>query len=515
MRKTKTIVIIAIAGIVIVAGILTVRGSLPFISGGVTSGHADHADEKGNKTLYTCGMHPQIIQDHPGNCPICGMNLTPIRDGGPGGSDGMTSSGITIDPAVVQNMGVRAAVVVRAPISRVIRATGKIEYDEQKLSIVSGKVGGWIEKVYHQKAGAFVKKGEPLYEIYSPELVSAQREYLLSLNSGSETIRNAARKRLEFWDVPAGEISRLKNSGSVSRTITIAAPRSGFITELQAVDGQSVMMGATLFKIADISTVWVNASIYEDEAPLVKDGMNAEVSLDYLPGKTFSGVVDYVYPFLDETTRTLTVRVVFPNPENELKPGMFATVKIESKVSDDAIVVPLEAVIDSGERKIAFVAKGKGKFEPREIVTGAEDDKGRIHVISGLEPGETVVVSGQFLFDSESRLREAVAKFGVAAAGGHDHGAAPEGKKKQAEPTVDAGKNLKGSIGAKYTAPAKSSASGDGNASVWPALSKGKYVCPMEEDDYYSDTAGDCPKCGMDLVETGKLRDEIHKGHSH
>ncbi|HOY62552.1 MAG: Cation efflux system protein CusB precursor [bacterium ADurb.Bin236] len=513
MKNTKTIAAIAVAGIVVLTGALAFRSKLPFASGGAP-GHSDHADEKGSKILYTCGMHPQIIQDHPGNCPICGMRLTPIRDGA-GDSDGMTSSGITIDPAVVQNMGVRVAVVERAPISRVIRATGKIEYDEQKFSIVSGKVGGWIEKVYHQKTGAFVKKGEPLYEIYSPELVSAQREFLLSLNSGSETIRNAARKRLEFWDVPTGEISKLKSSGTVSRTITITAPRSGFITELQAVAGQSVMMGATLFKIADISTVWVNASIYEDEAPFVKNGMSAEVSLDYLPGKTFPGVVDYVYPFLDETTRTLTARVALQNPENELKPGMFATVKIESMVSDDAVVVPLEAVIDSGERKIAFVAMGEGKFEPRELATGAEDDKGRIQVISGLEPGEKIVVSGQFLLDSESRLREAVAKFGAAAASGHDHGAAPKGKNKLAEPSIDAGKNLKGSKGAKYTVPAKSAAPAQETSSMWPDPAKGKYVCPMEEDDYYSDSAGDCPKCGMDLVETRKLLDEIHGGHFH
>ncbi|MDI6792035.1 MAG: efflux RND transporter periplasmic adaptor subunit [bacterium] len=449
--KTILMVVILVAGGFIAGQFINIPG---LFTGGQ---HEDEAhvhvttDEKGEKQLYTCGMHPNVIQEGPGDCPICGMKLTPIRssedtessekpkeerkilywvapmDPGyirdePGKSPmGMDlvpvyedevagGSVITINPNVVQNMGVRTGVVEQGPLSRVIRTAGHVDYDETRLAVINTKISGWIEKVHVQKTGAHVQKGQSLYDIYSPELVAAQQEFLLSLESGSPTIQKAVRKRLEFWDIPKSEIQSLIRSRTVRKTLTINSRFSGIVVHLNAVEGMFFKQGSDLFRIADFSTVWVYAHIYENEVPYIKEGQTAFITLSYLPGKTYRGTVDYIYPYLDKKTRDIKVRLIFSNPDLELKPEMYANVKIESTISDKAIVIPAESIIHSGERTIVFVVKGEGKFQPREVEIGPEDDKGRTQILSGLAPGETIVVSGQFLLDSESKLREAIRK---------------------------------------------------------------------------------------------------------
>lgn len=534
--KIKTIAIIIIIGL---GGFALGRfAHIPLSHGG--DGGAAH--KVADKILYwTCGMHPQIMEDKPGTCPICGMNLTPYRDNS--GDDEEKNSGdrgkilywvapmdpsyvrdepgkspmgmdlvpvyendvagggtVSIDPSVVQNMGVRTGVVERTSLSRVIRTVGHVDYDETRLTIVNTKISGWIEKVYTQETGAYVEKGQPLYEIYSPELVAAQEEYILSIESGSKKIRDASRKRLKFWDIPDSEIAALEKSRQVSKTITFNAPDSGYLMQMNAIEGKSVNKGTDLFKIADLSTVWVYAHIYENEASFVKKGMAARMNLSYLPGKKYEGVVDYVYPYIDEKTRDIKVRIIFTNPELDLKPQMYANVIIESKISDDALVVPSEAIVRTGERSIVFVAKDAGKFQPREIQTGVEDDKGRTQVISGLANKEVVVISGQFLLDSESKLREAIEKMMSKSKGSTDSAGAV---------------NPDSGDGGAMEMGGESMNEEPASVSAWPDPSKGKYVCPMETDDFYSDAPGDCPKCGMKLVDSQELHDELNGAHAH
>ena len=430
-----------------------------------------------NVQLWTCGMHPEVILDHPGNCPKCGMKLVPLRKSAtteetatqtsaPSGKPAKKAKGkilywrapmdpteiydhpgkskmgmdlipvyegeetlgaggtITIDPVVVQNIGVRYTEVRRTDFSRVVRTVGMITYDERRVRTVSARISGWVEKLHADFTGQTVRKGAPLLEIYSPDLVTTQQEYLLALRTvrqvaespfnsireGASSLLASARKRLLYWNVPESEIERLERTGQVRRTVRLNAPMSGIVLRKFVEEGQHVREGMTLFELADLSRIWVVASIYDDELPWLRTGQKAQVSLPYLPGQSFTGKVDYVYPYLEETSRVVKVRVVLPNPDIELKPGMYADVELHGPVIRDALVVPVEAVIRTGKRNLVFVARGKGKFEPREVKLGEEDGQGRVRVLAGLLEGEKVVTSAQFLLDSESRLQEAIQK---------------------------------------------------------------------------------------------------------
>ncbi|RMH81829.1 MAG: efflux RND transporter periplasmic adaptor subunit, partial [Calditrichaeota bacterium] len=352
-----------------------------------------------------------------------GMDLIPVYEDEASLGSGGT---IRIDPITVQNMGVRYGTVQRMDFSRIIRTVGKIEYNEDKLYEVSTKISGWIEKLYVNYTGELVKKGQPLLEIYSPELVTTQEEYLLALKTqrmlsessfetireGGESLLESARKRLLYWDIPPSEIERLEKTGEVKKTVLMVSPANGMVVEKNVVDGSFVKEGAKLFVVVDLSSVWVHASIYDYEVPWVKAGQDAEMELTYLPGKIFHGRVAYVYPYLREKARDVHVRLEFENPHLELKPGMYVTVRIHTQPIPDALVIPSEAVIRSGERNIVFVVREPGKFEPREIRIGEEGGPGNryVRVLSGLLEGEQVVVSAQFLLDSESRLQEAIQK---------------------------------------------------------------------------------------------------------
>ena len=453
--KMSTAKVAAIASLVT----LVVFGGLAYLTGYLGPhgpGHVVEDPVTGEKTLYTCGMHPWIIAEEPGTCPICGMNLTPkldsSLDAGTGTGEriilswrspmnpteiydapGKSAMGmdlvpvyedevvggveVRIDPVTQQNMGVRVASAEVGPLKRTLRTYGHVTYDETKRTEVSPKFSGWIEKLHVDFTGQFVKKGDPLFDIYSPELVTSQEEYLSTYrqlqragSSGGGGMLASARQRLLYSDVPADLIQAIEKSGVVRKILTIRSPFTGVVTQKNAIEGAFVKEGQTIYQIADLRRVWVEAHIYEYELSGVKAGQVATMTLPYMPGRTFTGTVAYVYPYLQRKTRDVVVRLEFDNPDLELKPEMYADVGIENVLKGEGLLIPSEAVIRSGERNVVFVTRGDGKFSPRDVTLGQSLDGGKVQVLAGIAVGEQVVTSGQFLLDSESKLKEAVQK---------------------------------------------------------------------------------------------------------
>jgi Cu(I)/Ag(I) efflux system membrane fusion protein/cobalt-zinc-cadmium efflux system membrane fusion protein len=492
-------------------------------------------------TWYTCGMHPEVVEGHPGDCPKCGMKLQPMspdravamglakpEEGAtpkpagkrqiaywkssmiPGelhmepGKDSMgmdlipvyedevaTAATIRIDPVTEQNMGVRVAEVIRGPLTKAVRTVAFVDYDETTLAVVTTKVDGWVEKLYVSETGVQVHRGDPLFELYSPALFSAQEEYLAAIRNrqqtdvaavprsrlDSEALVRSARTRLEYFDVSSEQITQLERTGRVRKSLTIRAPFTGIVVHKGVVEGQMIKAGVDIFRIADLSTVWVMGKVFEHDLPYVRLGQEAFMTLSYLPGRTFRGRVTYVYPYLEAATREVPVRMEFHNPGYNLKPGMYATVTLTSEAMRAATLVPDTAVINTGLRSVAFVMRKPGQYEPREVRVGLRGENNYLQVLSGLAPGEMVVVSGQFLLDSESRLREAALKF---MAPGRADGAAPI--------TAAAETPEEGTAGVSREASLRGSA-------------KLVYVCPMPGHvDILYDNPGTCPLCGMKLV---------------
>ncbi len=442
-----------------------------------TPGQSEHAHDHG-KTLYTCGMHPQVIQDKPGNCPICAMALTPIRKQATGTNQDFaaTSSIIAVDSATVQTMGIRTAKVTRGPLRRAIRTFGTIDYNETTLADVTTKFKGWVEKLDVNATGQLVMQKDPLFEIYSPDLYTAQREYLLALDQGTNgsmgpTLRTSALTKLKFFDVSGEQIAELNRTKEPRKTMTIFAPQDGFVVEKNAVQGQMVEPGMRLYRLADLGMVWVQAQVYEHDLPFIRLGQEATVTLPFLPDREFRGRVTYVYPNVDEKTRTARVRMEFHNPGYFLKPGMFATVQVVSELDPSVLLIPDMAILRSGEKSTVFVALDEGKFEPRTVALGPQAENDYYQVLSGLKEGETIVTSGQFMLDSESQLREAI--------------------QKMQQPRQPAAAAASAASNSNSPAPA---AQNFANASV-------KYICPMPEHvSIEYDHPGKCPICGMILV---------------
>ncbi|MEE8400240.1 MAG: efflux RND transporter periplasmic adaptor subunit [Desulfobacterales bacterium] len=376
----------------------------------------------GKKIKYWAApMDPTYIRYEPGQSPM-GMDLVPVY--AEEGDEKEATSTIRIDPVTIQNMGVRLGRIKRKPLVKSIRTLGNITYDETQIYMVTTKFNGWIEKLYVDFVGEKVRKGQRLFDIYSPELVTAQEELLLalqqredlkdspypSIRNGAQRLLTASRTRLRYWDVSEKQIQQLEETRTVSKTLTVYSPATGVIIKKHAFQGHHVKAGAHQYEIANLSTVWVDVDIYEYELPFVRQGMDAEMELSYIPGKRFFGKVLYVYPFLSPKTRTARLRLSFANPDYQLKPHMYANIYLKSTISEDSLVVPQEAVIDSGVRKVVFVALGKGKFQPRDVILGAEGNDNEFQVLEGLSENEEIVLSGQFMLDSESRLREAVQK---------------------------------------------------------------------------------------------------------
>jgi RND family efflux transporter MFP subunit len=326
---------------------------------------------------------------------------------------------VVIDPAMLQNLGVRSVAVEPRVIGESIHTTGYVDYDQRRLSKVNARISGWVQKLYVAYAGQVVKNGQVMLDIYSPELVLTQEDYLRSRRlatgeNGSEgaarrngqDLMAAAEQRLKLWGIAPSELRRLERNGYPSETLPIQATTSGVVTESKVVEGAHVRAGDDLYAIADLSKVWVYADIYERELPLARVGQHAEVTSDALPGKTFNGTVAYIYPSVNEQTRTVRLRLEFPNPGLELRPGMYVNATLlAAPAAHKALAVPTEAVLNSGLRRLVIVDLGGGHFEPREISVGIESS-GYFQVLSGLEPGDRIVTSAQFLIDSESNLNE-------------------------------------------------------------------------------------------------------------
>jgi len=462
MNKILTLLfLIATAG----AGVFVAGCSRDHDPGGATA-------DRESKTLYTCGMHPQVIQDHPGNCPICGMKLTPIHN--------TESQTIAIDPVTIQNMDIRTASVMRGPLRRTVRAVGVVDYNETTLGEVTTKFKGWIEKLYVNATGQLVMRGDPLFEIYSPELYSAQVEYLLAASSpanatpGTEEIRTSALTKLKFFDISDEQIAGLERSRQPQKALSILAPQDGFVIEKNVVEGQMVDAGMKIYRLADLGLVWVQADIYEQDLAYLKLGQEATVTLSYLPDREFRGRVTYIYPNVNEKTRTARVRMEFHNPGYFLKPGMFATVKVVSELEPSVLLIPDMAILRSGEKTTVFVALDGGKFDPRTVTLGPRAENDEYQVLSGVSEGERIVTSGQFMLDSESQLREAIQKM-----------LEPKKASERAEQ-----ERLETSSTLNVTNASPSAAAGDL-----------KYICPMPEHvSIEYDHPGKCPICGMTLV---------------
>lgn len=433
------LLVILVAGGAYSVGRMT-GGGQPTAAAADAASSSDAGQQTNREILYwQAPMNPEEIYDSPGKSKM-GMDLIPVyADEASGGGT------VSVDPVTVQNMGVRTAPVQRGPFSRSIRAVGNVTYNEETLYTVSTKISGWIEKLHVDYEGQEVRRGDVLLEIYSPQLVSTQKEFLLALNTLSlvrnggsdqaladaEALVESARQRLLFWDIDPSVVERLEKSREVIRTIPLRAPASGVVINKHIEAGKHVEAGMDLYRIADLSTVWLNASVYDNEVPWIEVGQRAAVVMSYTPGTPFNGRVAYIYPYLESNERHVRVRLAFPNPEYRLKPGMYANVTIDVPSRKDVLKIPERAVIRSGSRNVAFVVRGEGKFAPRELVLGAEGGDDEIQVLSGLEESEEIVTSAQFLLDSESRLQETIQKMLAAEADPsrleHD-GMAPEGE---------------------------------------------------------------------------------------
>jgi Cu(I)/Ag(I) efflux system membrane fusion protein/cobalt-zinc-cadmium efflux system membrane fusion protein len=475
------------------------------------------------KAQYTCGMHPEIVQDEPGYCPICGMKLTPAKAGkrgkkkiitgvascrgkeilyyqapmdpnyrspSPGKSPmGMdlvpacesdeeeTAGGISVDPRIRQNMGIRTEAVKKGPLVKHIRTVAHVDYDERRLAIINTKIDGWVEKLYVDYTGQRVKKGQRLLSLYSPKLVSTQEELLLALrqyrvdqNARNSILVQAAERRLRYWDISPRQIEHIKQSGKVQKNLAIYSLIDGVVVHKNIVEGKFVKAGMDLFRIADLSRVWMYAHIYEMDAPFVKEGQPVEVELSYGPTvKIPAGKVDYIFPWLDRKTRDIKARLVFDNPQGYLKPEMYANVTIKADLDREALLVDSSAVIRSGVRNVIFVETGPGTYQPRTVDLGVELN-GSVEITGGVREGEFVVVNGQFMLDSESRLKEALQKYEKT--GGENREA------------------------------------GDPLGELEELEDKGcTFTCPMPEHFHVCDKGpGECPECGMSLKPIGEVK---------
>jgi len=469
----------------IVAAVLVLTGAVAYLYfGGCLrgSGGDNTAGAQSQAAKYTCGMHPFIITDKPGDCPICGMKLTKIEGSpapggataapsataakpsggarkilfyrnpmnpnvtsktpakdemgmdfvpvyedeakGSGGGGTLPEGYATVQVSVerAELAGIQSATAVRETISRPVRAVGLVVADERRVSRVQAKIDGWIEKLYTNFTGQLVTKGQPLLEIYSPDLVASQREYLLSkagvdrmkdspyqdARQMSSGLAQAARTRLKLFDVPESFIEELERTGKVRRTVTLNAPVSGYVTGKEIFEGTRVSPGMDLLTVTDLSHVWIDADLYEYEAQAVRVGQTAVLDTEADPGAKMKGRVAYIYPTISPETRTLKVRFDFPNPGLRLKPQMYANVSLDLH-SVTGVVIPDSALIETGVRVIVFVDAGGGSFEPREVRVGVRGN-GKAQILSGVNAGDNVVVGANFLLDSESKLRAALTR---------------------------------------------------------------------------------------------------------
>jgi multidrug efflux pump subunit AcrA (membrane-fusion protein) len=360
---------------------------------------------------WLCPMHPTYISDRKVQCPICGMDLVPATEfaaeqgGGASGVPGLAALELSDD--AIRLAGVRTRPAAMENLTSEIRAVGLVKADENRVRSVQTRVAGWIESLAVSSVGAPVAKGELLLTIYSPELVASQEELLRAVAAGNDLLVDSARKRLRLFEVPDDFVEHLEATGEVARTVPLRSPVSGFVTERMVYEGMQVEPGMALFQVTDLSEVWIEARFYESEASLVTTGAPVEVRLPQDPSVVLQGTIDYIYPTLDDASRTLAARVVLANDFGLLRPGMYADVTL-SMDRGEALVIPDDAILDTGTRRLVFVSLGAGRFMPREVEVGTRSG-GKAQILSGLEAGDDVVVHANFLLDSESRIRAALA----------------------------------------------------------------------------------------------------------
>ncbi len=389
--------------------------------------------ESAAQALYHCPMHPQMTSDHPADCPICGMRMVPSRHVGqqPSHADSGVEGQAIVDiaPERQQRIGLQTSEVTLAPFTRTVHAVGRVVPAETALHHVHTKVGGFVEILYANATGAQVVAGMPLMDIYSPELLASQQEYLVALQArdrlrqsarpsvlaDAESLAESARRRLLLYDVTPDQITELEKTRTASRTLTLRAPVGGTILSRMVTQGEKIEPGTTVLDIADLSRVWVLADVYEYELPFVKTGQKARMTISYLAGQSFEGTVSLIYPTVDPVTRTIKLRLEYPNPRGALRPEMFAEVDLRADLGP-RLSVPAGAVISSGRRDLVFVQQGEGSFEPREVTLGLRLPDS-VEILAGLTAGERVVTAGNFFVDSESRLKAAA----QSPASGHAH----------------------------------------------------------------------------------------------
>jgi len=414
----------------------------------------NHSEEEG--TLYTCGMHPNIIESEPGTCPICGMNLTPIKNSNnnkpvddkdrkiiywrapmnpnevydsPGKSqmgmdlvpvyedEGSASGVVTVDGSTLQSMNVKMEFVKNKSLSPIIYTNGNLQIDERKEFALSTKFDGWIQKLYINFTGQKVTKGQKLVDIYSPKLVAAQQELITAVNyeysikglSKGKMIDNA-RKKLELFDISTEEIENIVKTKKATKYMTLYAPFNGTVLAKNAIEGEMVKAGVEIIKMADLSNLWLKADIYESDLEKISIGSKTEVNFSYNPTKIYSGNISFIYPTINPLTRTATIRINLTNNNDELKPAMYGNVKIMGNNLGETLAVPETAILRSGKNDIVILSLGDGKFKPADVKLGLYSD-GFYQVISGLKQNDVIVSSGQFMIDSESSLRAAVKLF--------------------------------------------------------------------------------------------------------
>ncbi len=363
------------------------------------------ATEKKEKKIkhWVAPMDPNYTRDKPGKSPM-GMDLIPVYE-----ETGDDADAVKISPAMVQSLGIRTAVVEKGRLGKLIDTVGYVSFDEALISHIHLRVEGWIEKLYVTNEGERVKKGDALFELYSPALVNAQEEYLEALKSKNQRLIRSSRDRLLSLNISSDQISRLKKTRKVKQNVTFRARQDGIITSLHAPLGMYVKPSTRIMSLVDLSTVWVQVEVFERQASWVEEGQSAEMSLSFLPGRKWEGDVVYVYPELDKKTRTLRVRLQFENSDESLKPNMYANVKLYTGMKDGILFVPSEAVINSGRMKRVLIARDGGKFTAHEVTTGIESGD-YTEILDGLKEGDKVVVSGQFLIDSEASLKGSITR---------------------------------------------------------------------------------------------------------
>lgn len=394
---------------------------------------------------YHCPMHPTVTADHPGDCPICGMRLVPLGVQAAPQSDAAPVAGriaLPLDAQRRQMLGLRSEPVRSGRLQRALRTVGRVVVDERRLHHVHTKYEAFVEHLYVDFTGAFVRAGQPLLAIYSPDLLASQQEYLLALRAqrqlaqsgiasverGSAELLEAARQRLLFWDISSAALLEIERTGLPTRNVDLHADLSGYVVRKNVFHGMRVTPADTLFDIADLSRVWVLADVYESDLALIRAGMPAEVRLPYLPGRAWQGRVDWIAPTVEEPTRTVKLRIEVDNRDAALKPEMFADVFLSADLGT-GLSVPEDALVSSADANLVFVDLADGRLEPRAVQIGQRFGE-HVQVLAGLAAGERVVVSANFLLDSESSLRAALEALGsrnAAPGPGHGPGAGPSG----------------------------------------------------------------------------------------